>query len=87
MTPATRLLSVITTHFGVIDTPEADPLDALFVRDLRPDSLDAVEIAMLVEDEFAIDLTDDDMDLLYAGTTTLRDVLRVVEGKLGVVTA
>jgi acyl carrier protein len=83
MTPATRLLAIITAHFGAIETPETDVLDALFVRDLRPDSLDAIELAMLIEDEFSIELSDADMDLLYAGSTTLRHVLLLVEAKLG----
>lgn len=77
----TRLLAAFTRHFGVIETTAADPLDAVIKRDLHPDSLDLVEVSVEVEDEFQIELTDEEL-MNLPETATLRDVLALVEGKL-----
>lgn len=79
----TRLLAAVTSHFGTIETPAADPLDAVILRDLKPDSLDLVEVIMALEDEFQIVIEDDEAMTMHAGAT-LREVLALVDGKLGV---
>ena len=77
----TRFLATVTSHFGVIETREADPLDAVVRRDLKPDSLDLIELAVAIEDEFAIELTDDELAAMPS-QTTLREIMGLVEGKL-----
>lgn len=81
-TTQTRLLSVVTIHFGAIETPESDVMDAQVLRDLKPDSLDLVELMMALEDEFDITITDDEA-LALSEETTLRDLLARIDAKLG----
>ena len=80
----TRLLSLITREIGAIETTAADPLDARLVRDCKADSLHLVILAMAVEDEFGIELPDDDFAAL-GEDPTVRDVLALVERKMEVV--
>lgn len=77
----TRVLAAFTAHFGAVETPEADPLDAVILRDLRPDSLDVIELAMELEDRFQITISDDEI-MAMAERSTIRDVLGLVEWKL-----
>ena len=72
-----QFLKVITDKFGVIETREAMPMDALVLRDLRPDSLDLVEVAVDLEDAFGCVITDDAMFDL-GEMATLRDVFGLV---------
>lgn len=83
MKPRTRFLSIVTKHFGAIETAATDPLDALIVDELQPDELDMVEVAMALEDEFGIAITDDQLAPFmpahgHAGKT-LRDLLALIE--------
>lgn len=78
-----QLLTVLAKHFGAIETSALDPLDAVILRDLKPDSLDVVEVLMEIEDHFQIAITDDEV-MGLGEDTTLRDLLALVEGKLGV---
>lgn len=80
-TPATRLLATITAQFGAIETAAADPLDAVLRRDLKPDSLDVVELTMALEDEFQI-VIDDDEAIGLSEQITLREILALVEARL-----
>ena len=78
MTPReAQFLKVITDKFGVIETREAMPLDALVLRDLRPDSLDLVEVAVDLEDAFGCVITDNAM-MDLGEMATLRDVFGLV---------
>ena len=76
-----QFLKVITDKFGVIETREAMPMDALVLRDLKPDSLDFMEVAMLLEEEFGVELSDDAFEELGEGAT-LREILALVESKM-----
>ena len=78
---STRFLATVTAHFGVIETREANPLDAVFLRDLKPDSLDVVELIMLLEDEFQVTI-DDDEAVALSEQITLREIMVMVESKL-----
>ncbi len=82
----TRFLSVLTGHFGTIETTEADILDAVFLRDLKPDSLDVIEVIMDLEDQFGI-VIDDDEAMSLDEKVTLRTILEMVETKAGMVAA
>ena len=82
----TRFLAVLTGHFGAIQTAEADILDAVFLRDLKPDSLDVIEVIMDLEDAFGI-VIDDDEAMALDEKVTLRSILELVEAKAGMVSA
>ena len=54
--------------------------EASFIEDLGADSLDIVELIMGIEEEFDIEIPDEDAEKL----TTVREALNYVIGKLGV---
>ena len=64
----------------------AEPIDAVILRDLKPDSLDVITVSMAIEDEFGVYL--DEPEIMALGEkATLRDLLALVEGKLAKETA
>lgn len=82
MTTCDRITALIADYAGV-----TDPLatETHFARDLAFDSLDLISLAMLIEDEFAVEIPDADVDLPALGT--LGGVCEYVEGKLALVDA
>jgi acyl carrier protein len=54
--------------------------DASFVEDLGADSLDIVELIMGIEEEFDVEIPDEDAEKL----TNVAQALAYVKGKLGV---
>lgn len=50
-------------------------METNFVEDLGADSLDAVEIIMAVEDEFGIEVSDDDAQ----GIRAIGDIVKILE--------
>ncbi len=54
--------------------------EASFVEDLGADSLDIVELIMGIEEEFDIEIPDEDAEKL----TSVGEALEYVKGKLGV---
>ena len=54
--------------------------EASFVEDLGPDSLDIVELIMGIEEEFDIEIPDEDAEKL----TTVGEAMAYVKTKLGV---
>ena len=58
MAVADKVKSIIVEHLGV-DEEELTP-DASFVDDLGADSFDTVELVMAFEDEFGIEIPDED---------------------------
>lgn len=77
MTPADRTRRIMREHLGVSDEQLTD--DAHLADDLGADSLDPVEIALAVEDEFSITVTDDET----AACATVGDWIKLVEGRVG----
>ena len=73
----TRLIKVIENQElapdGVVLTPETR-----FGEDLTFDSLDMVELAMAVEEEFGVDLNDDD----FKAETTIATAAAQIDGLL-----
>ena len=69
-----RLREIIEDHLDV--PPDRIRLDSRFIEDLGADSLDAVELAMAVEEEFNINVPDHvlpgDMDGASFGPPTAR---------------
>ena len=57
---------------------EAISLEAR-IEDLEVDSLDLVELAQIVEDEYGVEITDADMD----GLVTVGDVVELVAARSG----
>lgn len=78
---ATRLLALVTREFGAIETTADDPLDAVLTTDLKGDSLHRISLIMEAEDEFGIQISDDDDEAL-GHDATLRSVLGLIERKL-----
>jgi len=78
---ATRLLSLVEREMGSIVTLADDPLDAVLTTDLKGDSLDRVTLMMQIEDEFGVQISDDDDEAL-GHDATLRSVLGLIERKL-----
>ena len=52
-------------------------MDTHLMKDLEADSLDAVEIIMAIEDEFEIEIPDDDVEKFQ----NVSDIVRFVEEK------
>jgi acyl carrier protein len=70
-----RVSSIVGEQLGVEEAdlvPEASLLD-----DLGADSLDVVELVMALEEEFGIEVPDDDVENIR----TIQDIVRYVEGK------
>ena len=53
--------------------------DAKFAEDLKADSLDTVELVMALEDEFGLDIPDDDADKIK----TVQDAIDYIGAKIG----
>lgn len=55
-----RIIKITAEQLGV---PEADvKADTKFVTDLGADSLDSIELVMALEDEFAVEVPDDEAE-------------------------
>lgn len=74
---AARVKVIITEHLGV--EPERVTDDASLIDDLNADSLDSVELSVAFEEEFAIELTDDDLEAIR----TVGDAVKTVERAIG----
>ena len=57
---AAKVKEIIINELGV--DPEKVTLEAAFVDDLGADSLDTVELVMAFEEEFTIDIPDEDAE-------------------------
>ncbi|MXW16276.1 MAG: acyl carrier protein [Gemmatimonadetes bacterium] len=76
-TPETRVKEIIVEELGV----EADKVtpEASFVDDLGADSLDTVELVMAFEEEFEIDIPDEDAEQMR----TVGDAISYIEKNAG----
>jgi acyl carrier protein len=70
-----RVKEIIINELGV--EPEKVTLEASFVEDLGADSLDTVELVMAFEEEFGIEIPDEDAE----GLQTVGDAIRYLQGK------
>lgn len=76
MSTLERICGIVGAQIGA-EPDEIQP-DKSIMRDLGADSLDVMQIVMAVEEEFAIDVPDDELESLV----TVNDVVRAVDGKL-----
>ena len=68
-----KVKSIITEQLGV-DESEVTP-EANFVDDLGADSLDTVELVMALEEEFGIEISDEDSEKIK----TVGDVIKYID--------
>jgi acyl carrier protein len=71
-----RVSAIIVEQLGV--TKEEITPKASFIDDLGADSLDIVEFVMAMEEEFDIEIPDDDAEKIQ----TIEDVITYVKGKV-----
>jgi len=73
-----RVSAIIIEQLGV--TKEELAPKASFIDDLGADSLDIVELVMAMEEEFDIEIPDEDAERIQ----TIEDVIRYVKEKIEV---
>jgi len=73
-----RVLGLIVEQLGV--TKDELAPEASFIDDLGADSLDIVELVMAIEEEFDIEIPDDDAEKIQ----TIGDALTYVKGRFEV---
>ena len=69
-----KIKSIIADHLG-IDDLETITMETSLVEDLEADSLDAVEVIMALEDEFGIEIPDEDAE----NFKTIGDLYKYIE--------
>jgi acyl carrier protein len=70
-----KVKKIIEEQLGV--DPERVKPEASFIDDLGADSLDIVELVMAMEEEFDIEIPDEEAEKLK----TVQDVFKYLEGK------
>jgi acyl carrier protein len=71
-----KVKGIIAEQLGV-KTEEVTP-EASFVEDLGADSLDTVELVMALEEEFGIEIPDEDAEKM----TTVGEAVKYIEEKI-----
>ena len=73
---AERVKKIVVEHLGV----EGDKVteEASFIDDLGADSLDIVELVMAFEEEFGLEIPDEDAEKI----TTVGDAIRYIKEKV-----
>ncbi|MBU4357112.1 MAG: acyl carrier protein [Proteobacteria bacterium] len=72
-----KVIDIIVDKLGV-DRSEVTP-EAVFVDDLGADSLDLVELIMAMEEEFNMEIADEDAEKLR----TVQDVISFISARAG----
>ena len=72
MSVQSRIISLTATQLGLGE--DEISLDSNFMDDLGADSLDTVELVMNIEDEFEIEIPDDEVEEMH----TVKSVLNYV---------
>ena len=74
---ATKVKEIIVEQLGV--TPEQVTPEASFIEDLGADSLDTVELVMALEEEFDIQIPDEEAEKI----TTVQQAVDYINAKKG----
>ncbi len=69
-----KVRSIISDQLG-IDDVDTITLDTSLIEDLEADSLDAVEVIMALEDEFGIEIPDEEAEHFK----TIGDICKFIE--------
>lgn len=77
MPVADKVKEIIAEQLGVKKDEVTD--DAKFIDDLGADSLDTVELVMALEEEFGIEIPDEDADKMM----TVGEAIKYIEQKAG----
>lgn len=72
-----KVKAVIADKLSV--EPEKITLDARFIEDLGADSLDTVELIIGLEDEFGLEISDEEAEKIR----TVKDAVAYIQAKLG----
>lgn len=75
MSAQEKVKSIIAEQLGV--KPEEVTTEASFVEDLGADSLDTVELVMAFEEEFGIEIPDEDAEKI----TTVGEAVKYIDEK------
>ena len=70
-----KIKSIVADQLGVDEDQVTE--DASFIDDLGADSLDAVELIMAFEEEFDVEIPDEDAQKIK----TVKDVIEYIESK------
>lgn len=71
-----KIKKIIVDQLGVDESEVTE--SASFVDDLGADSLDTVELVMALEEEFGIEIPDEDAEKII----TVKDAIQYIESKL-----
>lgn len=71
-----RVLNVLKAFDKV--NPEKVTVEAHFMNDLGMDSLDSVEVVMAFEDEFGVEISDEEAEKIF----TCKDAIELLKSKL-----
>jgi acyl carrier protein len=77
MTTFEKIRDIIASTLE-IDEVETITMETSIMNDLEADSLDAVEIMMAIEDEFGVEIPDEDAE----NFRNIGDIVRYVEQKM-----
>ncbi|MBB6217579.1 acyl carrier protein [Anaerosolibacter carboniphilus] len=72
-----KIKNIIIEQLGLDDDAEI-AMSTSLMKDLEADSLDAVEIIMAIEDEFDVEIPDEDAE----GFKNIGDIVKYVEEKM-----
>lgn len=72
-----KVKEIVVQQLGVNEEEVAE--DASFIEDLGADSLDVVELVMAFEEEFNIEIPDEDAEKI----STVGQAIEYIEGKAG----
>jgi acyl carrier protein len=76
MTVSEKVKKMIVDQLGVSESEVID--EAKFIDDLGADSLDIVELIMALEDEYGLEIPDEDAEKIE----TVGDAIKYIEGHL-----
>ncbi len=71
-----KIKGIIIDQLG-LDEDREITMETSLMKDLEADSLDAVEIIMAIEDEFDVEISDEDAE----GFKSIGDIVKYVEEK------